>query len=259
MTTEERGQEEQERRQKKRIKRILLPLLALWLAVQLGKCVYREEKRRLGYAYEEEQYMNRRYQKFGDRFHYRIAWEESNPEVYKVKFYSDQYPRGSEYLHFPLLKEYFWDENGEHCRDNYMCVRYQGKMWEAYVPFFDEAFGKGQYTRSGGAMAMPEWQEYGPETELEEYLDTEQGLSVALDVKSDFAKSEEAIEILRKRMVERNWGLQLYISYFDQDGNEIAYDRVGINTYSIERFKLDWDYKNAEMKERWEHAGDTAE
>ena len=44
MTTEERGQEEQERRQKKRIKRILLPLLALWLAVQLGKCVYREEK-----------------------------------------------------------------------------------------------------------------------------------------------------------------------------------------------------------------------
>ena len=97
------------------------------------------------------------------------------------------------------------------------------------------------------------------ETELEEYLDTEQGLSVALDVKSDFAKSEEAIEILRKRMVERNWGLQLYISYFDQDGNEIAYDRVGINTYSIERVKLDWDYKNAEMKERWEHAGDTAE
>ena len=61
MTTEERGQEEQERRQKKRIKRILLPLLALWLAVQLGKCVYREEKRRLGYAHAVEQYMKRKY------------------------------------------------------------------------------------------------------------------------------------------------------------------------------------------------------
>ena len=54
-------------------------------------------------------------------------------------------------------------------------------------------------------------------------------------------------------MVERNWGLRLYISYVDQDGNEIAYDRVGINTHSVGRVKLRWDYKNAEMKERWEH------
>ena len=102
---------------------------------------------------------------------------------------------------------------------------------------------------------MPDWQDYGPETGLEEYLNTAEGFSIALGVKSDFAKSGEAIEVLRKRMVERNWGLRLYISYVDQDGNEIAYDRVGINTHSVGRVKLRWEYKNAEMKERWGHVG----
>jgi len=259
MTTEERGQEEQERRQKKRIKRILLPLLALWLAVQLGKCVYREEKRRLGYAHAVEQYMNRKYRKFGDRFHFFLENEERPNGVSTVEFYSEKFPDGADYCYYPIEQDYWWDENGAHYRDDYMCLWYQKKMWEAYEPFFDEAFGKGQYTISGGAILMPDWQDYGPETELEEYLNTAEGFSIALDVKSDFAKSEEAIEILRKRMVERNWGLRLYICYLDQDGNEIAYDRV-INTPSwIERVKPDWDYKNAEMKERWEHAGETAE
>ena len=106
---------------------------------------------------------------------------------------------------------------------------------------------------------MPEWQEYGPETELEEYLDTEQGLSVALDVKSDFAKSEEAIELLRKRMVERNWGLDLYVSYFDQEGREIGHSINDINGFTVERIRPKWTYKNIEMKERWEHAGDNNE
>nr|WP_308508973.1 hypothetical protein [uncultured Stomatobaculum sp.] len=259
MTTEERGQEEQERRQKKRIKRILLPLLALWLAVQLGKCVYREEKRRLGYAHTVEQYMNRKYRKFGDRFHFYFENEERPDGVSTVKLYSEKFPNGADYCYYPIERDYWWDENGAHYLDNYMCLWYQKKMWEAYVPFFDEAFGKGQYTISGGAILMPDWQDYGPETGLEEYLNTAEGFSIALDVKSDFAKSEETIEILRKRMVERNWGLRLYISYVDQAGNEIAYDRVGINTYSIGRIKLRWDYKNAEMKERWEHAGNTVE
>ena len=239
MTTEERGQEEQERRQKKRIKRILLPLLALWLAVQLGKCVYREEKRRLGYVHAVEQYMNRKYRKFGDRFHFYLENEERPNGVSSVEFYSEKFPNGTEFCHYPIKRDYWWDENGAHYRDNYMCLWYQKKMWEAYEPFFDEAFGKGQYTISGGAIPMPDWQDYGPETGLEEYLNTAESFSIALDVKGDFTKSEEAIEILRKRMVERNWGLQLYISYVDQDGNEIAYDRVGINTYSIERVKLD--------------------
>ena len=253
MTTEERGQEERERGQKKRIKRILLPLLALWLAVQLGKCVYREEKRRLGYAHTVEQYMNRKYRKFGDRFHFYFENEERPDGVSTVKLYSEKFPNGADYCYYPIERDYWWDENGAHYLDNYMCLWYQKKMWEAYVPFFDEAFGKGQYTISGGAILMPDWQDYGPETGLEEYLNTAEGFSIALDVKSDFAKSEEAIEILRKRMVERNWGLRLYISYVDQAGNEIAYDRVGINTYSIGRIKLRWGYKNAEMKERWEH------
>ncbi|EHO16693.1 hypothetical protein HMPREF9623_01392 [Stomatobaculum longum] len=239
MTTEERGQEEQERRQKKRIKRILLPLLALWLAVQLGKCIYREERRRLGYAHAVEQYMNRKYRKFGDRFRFYFENEERPNGVSTVKFYSEKFPDGADYCYYPIERDYWWDENGAHYLDNYMCLWYQKKMWEAYVPFFDEAFGKGQYTISGGAILMPDWQDYGPETGLEEYLNTAESFSIALDVKGDFTKSEEAIEILRKRMVERNWGLQLYISYVDQDGNEIAYDRVGINTYSIERVKLD--------------------
>ena len=253
MTTEERGQEEQERRQKKRIKRILLPLLALWLAVQLGKCVYREEKRRLGYAHAVEQYMNRKYRKFGDRFRFFRENEERPNGVSTVEFYSEKFPNGADYCYYPIERDYWWDENGAHYRDNYMCLWYQKKMWEAYVPFFDEAFGKGQYTIDGGAILMPDWQDYGPETGLEEYLNIAEGFSIALNVKGDFTKSEEAIEVLRKRMVERNWGLRLYISYVDQDGNEIAYDRVGINTHSVGRVKLRWDYKNAEMKERWEH------
>ena len=253
MTTEERGREEQERRQKKRIKRILLPLLALWLAVQLGKCVYREEKRRLGYAHAVEQYMNRKYRKFGDRFQLFRENEERPNGVSTVEFYSEKFPNGADYCYYPIERDYWWDENGAHYRDNYMCLWYQKRMWEAYVPFFDEAFGKGQYTISGGAILMPDWQDYGPETGLEEYLNTAEGFSIALNVKGDFTKSEEAIEVLRKRMVERNWGLRLYIRYVDQDGNEIAYDRVGINTNSVGRVKLRWDYKNAEMKERWEH------
>ncbi|WP_311146693.1 hypothetical protein [Stomatobaculum longum] len=259
MTTEERGQEEQERRQKKRIKRILLPLLALWLAVQLGKCVYREEKRRLGYAHAVEQYMNRKYRKFGDHFQFFSETEDEHTGVSSVKFYSDKFPHGSEYFHFPIIRDYWWDENGAHYRDNYMCVRYQKRMWEAYVPLFDEAFGKGKYTLVGGAMPMPDWQDYGPETGLEEYLNTVENLAVSVTVNSDFDKREEAIEKLRKQLVERNWGLSLYLRYCDQEGNEIAYDWLKINVYSVERVKLDWDYKNAEMKERWENAGNTAE
>jgi len=253
MTTEERGQEEQERRQKKRIKRILLPLLALWLAVQLGKCVYREERRRLGYAHAVEQYMNRKYRKFGDRFQFFRENEERPNGVSSVEFYSEKFPNGTEFCHYPIERDYWWDENGAHYRDNYMCLWYQKKMWEAYEPFFDEAFGKGQYTISGGAILMPDWQDYGPETGLEEYLNTAESFSIVLDVKGDFTKSEEAIEVLRKRMLERNWGLDLYISYFDQAGNKIASDWLGINAYSSERVKLDWVFENSEMKERWKH------
>ena len=253
MTTEERGQEEQERRQKKRIKRILLPLLALWLAVQLGKCVYREERRRLGYAHAVEQYMNRKYRKFGDRFRFFLENEERPNGVSTVEFYSEKFPNGTEFCHYPIERDYWWDENGAHYRDNYMCLWYQKKMWEAYEPFFDEAFGKGQYTISGGAILMPDWQDYGPETGLEEYLNTAESFSIVLDVKGDFTKSEEAIEVLRKRMLERNWGLDLYISYFDQAGNKIASDWLGINAYSSERVKLDWAFENSEMKERWKH------
>ena len=253
MTTEERGQEEQERRQKKRIKRILLPLLALWLAVQLGKCVYREERRRLGYAHAVEQYMNRKYRKFGDRFQLFRENEERPNGVSSVEFYSEKFPNGTEFCHYPIERDYWWDENGAHYRDNYMCLWYQKKMWEAYEPFFDEAFGKGQYTISGGAILMPDWQDYGPETGLEEYLNTAESFSIVLDVKGDFTKSEEAIEVLRKRMLERNWGLDLYISYFDQAGNKIASDWLGINAYSSERVKLDWVFENSEMKERWKH------
>ena len=253
MTTEERGQEEQERRQKKRIKRILLPLLALWLAVQLGKCVYREERRRLGYAHAVEQYMNRKYRKFGDRFQLFRENEERPNGVSSVEFYSEKFPNGTEFCHYPIERDYWWDENGAHYRDNYMCLWYQKKMWEAYEPFFDEAFGKGQYTISGGAILMPDWQDYGPETGLEEYLNTAESFSIVLDVKGDFTKSEEAIEVLRKRMLERNWGLDLYISYFDQAGNKIASDWLGINAYSSERVKLDWVVENSEMKERWKH------
>ena len=253
MTTEERGQEEQERRQKKRIKRILLPLLALWLAVQLGKCVYREERRRLGYAHAVEQYMNRKYRKFGDRFQLFRENEERPNGVSTVEFYSEKFPDGADYCYYPIERDYWWDENGAHYRDNYMCLWYQKRMWEAYVPFFDEAFGKGQYTISGGAILMPDWQDYGPETGLEEYLNTAESFSIALDVKGDFTKSEEAIEVLRKRMLERNWGLDLYISYFDQAGNKIAFDWLDINTYSSERVKLDWAFENSEMKERWKH------
>jgi len=253
MTTEERGQEEQERRQKKRIKRILLPLLVLWLAVQLGKCVYREEKRRLGYAHAVEEYMNRKYRKFGDRFRFFRENEERPNGVSSVEFYSEKFPNGTEFCHYPIERDYWWDENGAHYRDNYMCLWYQKKMWEAYEPFFDEAFGKGQYTISGGAILMPDWQDYGPETGLEEYLNTAESFSIVLDVKGDFTKSEEAIEVLRKRMLERNWGLDLYISYFDQAGNKIASDWLGINAYSSERVKLDWVFENSEMKERWEH------
>ena len=253
MTTEERGQEEQERRQKKRIKRILLPLLALWLAVQLGKCVYREERRRLGYAHAVEQYMNRKYRKFGDRFQLFRENEERLNGVSSVEFYSEKFPDGADYCYYPIERDYWWDENGAHYRDNYMCLWYQKKMWEAYEPFFDEAFGKGQYTISGGAILMPDWQDYGPETGLEEYLNTAESFSIVLDVKGDFTKSEEAIEVLRKRMLERNWGLDLYISYFDQAGNKIASDWLGINAYSSERVKLDWVFENSEMKERWKH------
>lgn len=259
MTTEERGQEEQERRQKKRIKRILLPLLALWLAVQLGKCVYREEKRRLGYAHAVEQYMNRKYRKFGDRFRFFRENEERPNGVSSVEFYSEKFPNGTEFCHYPIERDYWWDENGAHYLDNYMCLWYQKKMWEVYIPFFDEAFGKGQYTISGGAILMPDWQDYGPETGLEEYLNTAEGFSIALDVKGDFTKSEEAIEVLRKRMLERNWGLDLYISYFDQAGNKIAFDWLDINTYSSERVKLDWVFENSEMKERWKHVGNNNE
>ena len=100
---------------------------------------------------------------------------------------------------------------------------------------------------------MPDWQDYGPETGLEEYLNTAESFSIVLDVKGDFTKSEEAIEVLRKRMLERNWGLDLYISYFDQAGNKIASDWLGINAYSSERVKLDWVFENSEMKERWKH------
>ena len=255
MTTEERGQEEQERRQKKRIKRILLPLLALWLAVQLGKCVYREEKRRLGYAHAVEQYMNRKYRKFGDRFHFFLENEERPNGVSTVEFYSEKFPDGADYCYYPIEQDYWWDENGAHYRDDYMCLWYQKKMWEAYEPFFDEAFGKGQYTISGGAILMPDWQDYGPETGLEEYLNTAESFSIALDVKGDFTKSEEAIEVLRKRMLERNWGLDLYVSYFDQEGREIGHSINDINEFSAERIRPKWTYKNMEMKERWEHAG----
>ena len=254
MTTEERGQEEQERRQKKRIKRILLPLLALWLAVQLGKCVYREERRRLGYAHSVEQYMNRKYRKLGDRFRFYFENEERPDGVSSVEFYSEKFPNGTEFCHYPIERDYWWDENGAHYRDNYMCLWYQKKMWEAYEPFFDEAFGKGQYTISGGAILMPDWQDYGPETGLEEYLNTAESFSIALDVKGDFTKSEEAIEVLRKRMLERNWGLDLYVSYFDQEGREIGHSINDINEFSAERIRPKWTYENMEMKERWEHA-----
>ena len=197
--------------------------------------------------------MNRKYRKLGDRFRFYFENEERPDGVSSVEFYSEKFPNGTEFCHYPIERDYWWDENGAHYLDNYMCLWYQKKMWEAYVPFFDEAFGKGQYTISGGAILMPDWQDYRPETGLEEYLNTVESFSIALDIKGDFTKSEEAIEILRKRMVERNWGLRLYISYVDQDGNEIAYDRVGINNHSVGRVKLRWDYKNAEMKERWEH------
>ena len=259
MTTEERGQEEQERRQKKRIKRILLPLLALWLAVQLGKCVYREERRRLGYAHAVEQYMNRKYRKFGDRFRFFLENEERPNGVSTVEFYSEKFPNGADYCYYPIERDYWWDENGAHYRDSYMCLWYQKKMWEAYVPFFDEAFGKGQYTIDGGAILMPDWQDYGPETGLEEYLNTAEGFSIALNVKGDFTKSEEAIEVLRKRMVERNWGLELYVRYFDQEGKVIGHSTNDINRFSVERIRPIWEYKNMEMKERWEHAGDNNE
>ena len=259
MTTEERGQEEQERRQKKRIKRILLPLLALWLAVQLGKCVYREEKRRLGYAHAVEQYMNRKYRKLGDRFRFYFENEERPDGVSTVKVYSEKFPNGADYCYYPIERDYWWDENGAHYRDDYMCLWYQKKMWEAYVPFFDEAFGKGQYTISGGAILMPDWQDYGPETGLEEYLNTAEGFSIALNVQGDFTKSEEAIEVLRKRMVERNWGLDLYVRYFDQEGKVIGHSTNDINRFSVERIRPIWEYENMEMKERWEHAGDNNE
>ena len=253
MTTEERGQEEQERRQKKRIKRILLPFLALWLAVQLGKCVYREEKRRLGYAHAVEQYMNRKYRKLGDRFHFYFENEERPDGVSTVKFYSEKFPDGADYCYYPIERDYWWDENGAHYRDNYMCLWYQKKMWEAYVPFFDEAFGKGQYTISGGAILMPDWQDYGPETGLEEYLNTAEGFSISLNVHGDFTKSEEAIEVLRKRIVERNWGLDLYVRYFDQEGKVIGHSTNDINRFSVERIRPIWEYENLEMKERWKH------
>ena len=253
MTTEERGQEEQERRQKKRIKRILLPLLALWLAVQLGKCVYREERRRLGYAHAVEQYMNRKYRKFGDRFRFFLENEERPNGVSTVEFYSEKFPNGTEFCHYPIERDYWWDENGAHYRDNYMCLWYQKKMWEAYEPFFDEAFGKGQYTISGGAILMPDWQDYGPETGLEEYLNTAESFSIVLDVKGDFTKSEEAIEVLRKRMLERNWGLDLYVRYFDQEGKVIGHSTNDINRFSVERIRPIWEYENLEMKERWKH------
>ena len=259
MTTEERGQEEQERRQKKRIKRILLPLLALWLAVQLGKCVYREERRRLGYAHAVEQYMNRKYRKIGDRFHFYFENEERPDGVSTVKFYSEKFPDGADYCYYPIERDYWWDENGAHYLDNYMCLWYQKKMWEAYVPFFDEAFGKGQYTISGGAILMPDWQDYGPETGLEEYLNTAEGFSISLNVHGDFTKSEEAIEVLRKRMVERNWGLELYVRYFDQEGKVIGHSTNDINRFSVERIRPIWEYENMEMKERWEHARDNNE
>ena len=107
----------------------------------------------------------------------------------------------------------------------------------------------------GGAILMPDWQDYGPETGLEEYLNTAESFSIALDVKGDFTKSEEAIEVLRKRMLERNWGLDLYVSYFDQEGREIGHSINDINEFSAERIRPKWTYKNMEMKERWEHAG----
>ena len=182
--------------------------------------------------------MNRKYRKLGDRFRFYFENEERPDGVSTVKFYSEKFPNGADYCYYPIERDYWWDENGAHYLDNYMCLWYQKKMWEAYAPFFDEAFGKGQYTISGGAILMPDWQDYGPETGLEEYLNTAEGFSIVLNVHGDFTKSEEAIEVLRKRMVERNWGLRLYISYVDQDGNEIAYDRVGINNHSVGRVKL---------------------
>ena len=253
MTTEERGQEEQERRQKKRIKRILLPLLALWLAVQLGKCVYREEKRRLGYAHAVEEYMNRKYRKFGDRFHFKSESKDSIRSPYEVELTSDHYPYGSLFHGAVILRDSWIEEDAFQHKDNYMGFVFWKERVALYEPFFDEAFGVGNYTVTGGVLPLPDWQLYGPDTEIEEYLDTDEGLSITLDVRSDFTKSKEAMEILRKRMAERNWGLDLYISYFDQAGNKIAFDWLDINIYSSERVKLDWAFENSEMKERWKH------
>ena len=257
MTTEERGQEEQERRQKKRIKRILLPLLALWLAVQLGKCIYQEEERRLGYAYEEEQYMNRKYRKFGDHFHLEPESGEEIGDVFQVRLYSDHYPRRRVYPTFSILLDYWKDEDGIHYRDNYATLIFRDKVLEAYTPILDEAFGKGNYkvVENFPALTQWNWQDYGPETSLEEYLNTLDNADIAIDTTADFMHADEALEIIRDGLVKRNWGLRLYIRYVDQDGNEIAYDRVGINTHSVGRVKLRWEYKNAEMKERWGHVG----
>lgn len=261
MTTEERGQEEQERRQKKRIKRILLPLLALWLAVQLGKCIYQEEERRLGYAYKEEQYMNRRYRKFGDHFHLESESGKEIENMYQVRLYSDHYPRRSVYPTFSILLDYWKDEDGIHYRDNYATLIFRDKVLEAYTPIFDEAFGKGQYTirRVFPELEQWSWQNYGPETSAEEYLDTVNGVAISLKTTADFSKSDTALEVIRKRLVEYNWGLELTLYYYDQGGNEIARDYVSINVYTPLQGKINWEYQNQEMKARWEHAGDGTE
>ncbi len=60
-------------------------------------------------------------------------------------------------------------------------------------------------------------------------------------------------------MVERNWGLELYVRYFDQEGKVIGHSTNDINRFSVERIRPIWEYKNMEMKERWEHAGDNNE
>ena len=255
MTTEERGQEEQERRQKKRIKRILLPLLALWLAVQLGKCIYQEEERRLGYAYEEEQYMNRKYRKFGDHFHLEPESGEEIGDVFQVRLYSDHYPRRRVYPTFSILLDYWKDEDGIHYRDNYATLIFRDKVLEAYTPILDEAFGKGNYkvVENFPALTQWNWQDYGPETSLEEYLNTLDNADIAIDTTADFMHADEALEIIRDGLVKRNWGLGLSIRYYDQNNNAIATAYISMNIYTPEQGKIDWEYENQEMKERWEH------
>ena len=65
--------------------------------------------------------------------------------------------------------------------------------------------------------------------------------------------ADEALEIIRDGLVKRNWGLGLSIRYYDQNNNAIANDYISMNIYTPEQGKIEWEYENQEMKERWEH------